>query len=366
MLYNFRPLRGAWSMSTSIGILGLGMSLPRDVRRNTWWPAETIARWTAQPVIDPPDAIVSSDDSVAAALRSQVADPFQGSFERRVLGSDESLLDLELGAARAAIERSGVERDWIDLLLTDSLARPALATNWACNLHHHLGLRSDCFALQTEGTQHAFLLQLSIAEAMITSGRAHYALLIQSSGASRILDYNDPLSVIFGDGATAAIIGPVANGFGILAVSHRTDGAQANTMIASVPGGTWYDAGRAYLHITDRAAMKDILYRTIERAEEVVAAVLSRSGVRAEDVAVFAMYQGVSWLQRMVQERVGLERARTIDVFHETGNLFGASMPSVLTAAEKRNLLRPGDLVVTVSGGSGMTYGAAVMRWGRA
>jgi 3-oxoacyl-[acyl-carrier-protein] synthase-3 len=352
-------------MSSNVGILGIAMHLPPEVRRNDWWPTEVVARWSARPTLEAPDANAPGDDPAIAALRALIPDPFQGSRERHVLASHETLLDLEIAAARAAIERAGIDRGDIDLVLTDSLAQPVLATNTACSLHYHLGLRPDCFTVKTDGAQHAFLLQLSIAEAMITSGRARCGLLVQSTAASHILDYNEPLSVIFGDGATAAIVGPVTDGFGLLASSHRTYGAHANTLIASVPGGAWYDEGRAYLHVTDPAVMRDIQYHAVERSSSVVGAALARAGIRPEDVAVFAMYQGVPWLQRLVQERAGLHTARSTTTFTETGHLFGASAPATLVVAENRDLLHRGDLVVTASGGNGMTYGAAVIRWGR-
>ncbi len=354
------------SKPSNIGILGLALHLPQEVRRNDWWPAEVVARWLEQMAAAAPGADVASNDPDIAALSPPGLDPFGGTRERRVLASDEDLLDLELGAARTAIERAGIDRGEIDLVLTDALGQPFLATNSACSLHHHLGLRADCFTLKTEGAQHAFLLHLSIAEAMIASGRARHALLVQSTAASRLLDYTSPISPIFGDGATAAVVGPVPDGFGLLASTHRTNGAQANTLIASVPGGAWYEEGRACLHVTDFAAMRDIQYRAIERSCEVIAGALACAGVRPENVAVFAMHQGMPWLRPLVQARAGLRAARSADTFLELGNLFNACTPSTLAIATARGLVHDGDLVVIASGGNGMTYGAAVVRWGRA
>jgi 3-oxoacyl-[acyl-carrier-protein] synthase III len=354
------------SKPSNVGILGIALHLPPDVRRNDWWPAEVVARWRAQRAAAGIDAHVASRDPAIAALSPEVPDPFVGTRERRVLANDQSLLDLELGAARAAIEHAGIDRGEIDLVLTDTLGQPFLATNSACSLHYHLGLRGDCFSVKTEGAQHAFLLQLSLAEAMIASGRARYALLVQASAASRLLDHTSPIAPILGDGATAAVVGPVADGFGVLASIHRTNGAQANTLVASVPGRAWYDEGRAYLHVTDFAAMQDIQYRAIERSCEVIAAALARAGVRPEDVAVFAMHQGMPWLRPLVQERAGLRAARTADTLPEIGNLFNACVSSTLAKAAEQGFIHDRDLVVIASGGNGMTYGAAVVRWGRA
>lgn len=59
---------------------------------------------------------------------------------------------------------------------------------------------------------------------MIQAGRAKVALLIQSSGTTRLMSPEDPMSAWFGDGATAVIVGAVEPGFGLLGQSHETHG----------------------------------------------------------------------------------------------------------------------------------------------
>ncbi len=78
------------------------------------------------------------------------------------------------------------------------------------------------------------------------------------------------------------------------------------------------------------------------------------------------MHQGQPWLRHLVQEHTRLAHARVVDTFAATGHLFGAFVPSTLAVAERDGVLRDGDLVVIAGGGNGMTYGAAVVRWGRA
>jgi 3-oxoacyl-[acyl-carrier-protein] synthase-3 len=297
-------------------------------------------------------------------MGAQAADPFQGAVQRHVLADDQRLLDLEHRAALSAIERAGVDPHAIDVLLTCSTPQDYQLTNSACELHERLGLPRACFSLLTEGAQHAFLLQLTIAETMILAGQAKTALLVQSSASSRLLDYADPISPVFGDGATAVVVGPVAGERGILAVTHNTDGRLPNTLIASVPGKRWYDEGLVRLHLADPVGMYDILLRTVDLSRESIEEALRRAGVQARDVDVFAMHQGQPWLRQLVQHHTRLEHARTIETFTATGHLFGAFVPSTLYAGVRDGILRDGDLVVIAGGGNGMTYGAAVVRWG--
>jgi 3-oxoacyl-[acyl-carrier-protein] synthase-3 len=352
-------------MKHNVGILGLGMHLPSEVRENAWWPRAVVDRWLVQ---RPVEAVAADElvDATVQAMRDQAADPFQGARARRILPTGQTALDMEVAAATSAIERAGLDRREIDLVLTEALVPPALATNAACALHHRLGLRTDCFTLQTVGAQHAFLLQLSIAEAMIAAGRARHALLVQSSAASRVLDYDDRMSAVFGDGATAAIVGPVGDGHGMLAAVHETDGALWHALIVGVRGKSWYDDGRAVLHVADPVAMRDVVRSTVTLCTRTIAAALARAGISRDEVRVVAMHQGLSWLRTVVQKEAGLEHALAADTYAETGHLFGCSVPSTLANAEARDLLHAGHVVVLAGGGNGMTYGATVIRWGRA
>lgn len=348
-----------------IGILGLGMHLPPDVRTNDWWPPEVVARWPTARAGGPSPELSPSGVAIVAAMGEQGVDPFQGAVVRHVLADTSSLLELETLAARDALGRADVTADDIDLVLTCSTPTDYQLTNSACALHQALGIPRNAYALQIDGAQHAFLLQLSLARSMIVSGAARCALLVQSSGLSRLIDPANPMSPMFGDGATAVVVGPVGDDRGVLACTHRTDGRLPNTLIASVPGKRWYDDGRSVLHMADPAGMRDILLRTVDVSRESILAALTAAGHHPEDVDVFAMHQGTPWLRRLVQDHTGLGRARAVDTFATTAHLFGASLPATLVAARDRGILGDGDLVVLAGGGNGMSYGAAVMRWGR-
>jgi len=355
-------------MRTTVGILGLGMSLPPTIRGNDWWPAEIVQRWSTMP---PPANVRPVTDptpgmrAILDARSKTKSDVFQGTTLRHVLTESETTLDLEERAAKMAMERAGIGASDIDLVLTCTTPNAYQLTNSACELHERLGIPTECFSLHTDGAQHAFLLQLALAESMIVSGQARTALLVQSSGMSRILDREDPLSLVFGDGATAVVVGKVGPEFGILASTHRTDGRHPNTLIASVRGKHWYDEGRVYLHMNDPVGMGDILLRTVDVTCESIATTLERAQIAPGDVDVFAMHQGMPWLRQLVQDHAGLTRARSISTFGATAHLFGAFVPSTLFAAEREGVLKSGDRVVIAGGGNGMTYGATVMRWGR-
>jgi len=346
------------------GILAIAESLPATIRDNTWWPAEVVATWSG-PRGNPPsvDAFTPSMRAVLAKLREET-DPFGGTKQRHVLGENERLLDHQVLAARQAIAQAGIDPGRIDLVLSSVSPTEYQLTNATCELHEALGLPRASLSLLTEGAQHSFLLQLTLAEAMILAGRATCALLVQASAMSRITDPTDQRSAIFGDGATAVIVGATTGDRGILGQSHFTDGRLPNTLVASVRGKHWYDEGRPVLHIADGPGMLDILLRTVDCSAEGIEAALAQAKLQPDDVDAFVMHQGFPWMRELVQARAGLTRARSVETFTRTGHLFSAFVPSTMVAAQRAGVIADDQIVLAVGGGSGMTYGAAVMRWG--
>src|SRR5262245_38476337 len=137
-------------MAICVGIRSVGLYLPPIVRHNDWWPREIVARWQRAPRAAPPDRPLTAGESrVAAALREQAADPFQGAVARHVMPDGMTVLDMAEQAARLALSRAGVAARDIDVLLTNTVLPDVLLGNPACEIHHRLRLPRPCVALGT-------------------------------------------------------------------------------------------------------------------------------------------------------------------------------------------------------------------------
>jgi 3-oxoacyl-[acyl-carrier-protein] synthase-3 len=348
---------------TRVGILGVGVFLPREVRGNDWWPEDLVARWSAKPRPPLPQIpMTPAMQQVVAAMRAGGADPFRGIRTRHVMDPGMTATEMEALAAEDALQRAKVNREDVDLLLVHTAVPEYLLSNTATALHAKLGLPRACLALEAQASAYSFVAQLAIAEAMILAGRAKCALLVQSSAASRLIDREDPVSVALGDAATAVVVGVAYDG--VLAHVSRTDGRCPNSLVASVRGARWYDAGRNVLHVDDAPGELQLFLETVDRGIEVVEAVLRAADLAPRDVDFFAVHQGTPWLRRLTQEASGLERARTVDLFSETAYIFGCSLPLVLARGQQTGALASGNLVLIFGGGTGITYGATLLRWG--
>jgi 3-oxoacyl-[acyl-carrier-protein] synthase-3 len=355
-------------MGSKVGILGLGVYLPPEIRRNDWWPSEVVERWTeaqrGTPKPSLPSDLSEGTRRVLHALSKQALDPFRSTVQRHVIPDTMTVIDMEERAALAALERARVRRDEIDLLLTYTFAPDHLLANPACLLHHRLALPRACFSMHTDASSFAFMMQLTLAEAMIRVGRARRALLVQSCIPSRLLDMEDAISPSFGDAATAVVVGPVSDARGIEASVSYTDGTHPRSLIASVPGGTWYAAGRAVLHEGDPTQAQQVFLSSADAFKESVDAVLASSSYAHRDVDFFCIHQGAPWLRQVVQEYVGLSTARSVETYAQTGYVFASTLPAALAFAQEQQVLADGDLVVLAAGGPGTTYGATLLRWG--
>ena len=358
-------------MTIPVGIYGIGVYLPPTIRTNDFWPESTSSKWwnTSGGKLDRPDRN-SIDDPAQAIVQEMMLkyrdDPFKGSRQRHIMGENQKTTDMEVAAATDALDAAGLQPGDIDLLLGQTTFADELLAPNVCRLHHALDLPRTCFTMQTEGICAAFVLQLELAFAMIAAGRARRALLIQSSATSRYhQDPNDPMAPWIGDAATAVIVGPVAEGYGIMGNACRTDGSYYGASpTPGDPGIHWSQSKKLQSRIRDSARARTLLLDTVKMSHEVLVEALNNAGLTASDVDFFACHQGFAWLREAVQRFTGMDQARTVDTFQWAGSTLGCNIPLVLHTALKDGFLRDGDHTALFAGASGVIFKGTILRYG--
>jgi 3-oxoacyl-[acyl-carrier-protein] synthase-3 len=353
----------------NVGIHGIGIHLPDAVRTNDWWPEATVAKWEHRAVMSKQRIHEApgrpGEKLVLEAMRRYESDPFRGARERRVMPAEMESSDMELAAAKQAIANAGVDPKDIDFVLSYSFVPDFLLTPNAFALHARLGLSKKCFTTGVEAACNSFLIGLMMAEQMIKGGRAKLGLIVQSSAVSRILPPEEQTSAWFGDGAAAVVVGPVADGRGILGHATRTESSLHCGVVTGIPGKRWYDEGRSLFYANDRAAAFKIMVGVADNGKEIVDEALAEAGLRADQIDFFACHQVGPWMRSLLQDYIGLWNAKSIETFDWVGNLASVNVPLVLSLAEKDKLVKDGDAVVLHGGGAGVTYSGVVLRWGR-
>lgn len=358
-------------MSKSIGILGVGTYLPSEVRTNAWWSEHVTQAWTEKAArrMDKLRAELIKENTEGAkltleALARLADDPFQGARERRVIPDDMTASDMETIAAREAISRAGIPKEEIGLVLSHQICPDFINVPSAAVVHGNLDLSERCTTLAVDAACNSFMMQLSLAQGMIATGRVRYALLTQSSALTRFPASGELIDAWGGDAASAVVVGNVSEGRGILSYSHHTAGKLWGALVCGVPGRRWQD-DRCVVYSVDRLANLDMVVRIADRAKQVVGEAIADAGLTTQDIQFFAGHQGFKWLLPVTQTCTGLSHTQTVDHFHFTGTISSANLPFQMAVGEKEGILKPGDVIACFQGGTGMTWSGMTMRWGK-
>lgn len=359
-------------MKKNLGIYSVGTYLPPVVRKNDWWPQDIVEQWKARQAKSLTRAQQEPEDPPTEGMRITLEamaqfkhDPFEGSVERHVMPEGMRSSDMEVAAARDALQRANVDASEIDLLLVDSVTPNYIHVPNACVVHRDLGLRSGILSMSTEAVCGSFLQQLVMAEGLLAAGRIRHALIVQSCNFTAFMRQEDPWSAWFGDAATAAVLGPVDEGKGVLGHAHTTDGSVYGSIVTGVPGKRWLDEGRVIGYLEDAGKARLQFLKIAEMGVELVESALREAKLTKADLTFWACHQASAWLPRAVQARLGIGHARRVDTFPWAASVSGCNVPLVLATAEREGLLGAGDVVAMYSGAAGMTASSIVARWGR-
>src|SRR6266542_1814242 len=150
-----------------------------------------------------------------------------GIKQRRKAAPGEYTSLFAVRAARQSIERARLDPSDIDLILCATVTPDQILPSTACIIQAELGANKAA-AMDLVAACSGFLYGLTVADSMIRTGQSKYTLVIGAEILTQYVDYTDRQTcVLFGDGAGAAVIGPVDGNRGILAARIKSDGRYA-------------------------------------------------------------------------------------------------------------------------------------------
>ncbi len=313
----------------------------------------------------PPRVVTNRDLEANIDTTDEWIQTRTGIRERRVAADEVATSDLALDAAREALTAAGVRAADLDLIIVGTATPDMLFPATACLVQDRLGAkRAGAFDASAACTSWAYAVALG--HAAIAAGRAERVLVIGAETLSRIIDWTDRATcVLFGDAAAAVVLRPCAPDEGFLAFHLGADGA-GGPLICQPGGGSRRPASvdtvaarEHYIKMNGREVYK-FAVRTIPRAIERVAA---QAGIAVDDVDCFVPHQANLRIIEASAKRLGQPLERFFINVDRYGNTSSASVPVALYEAVQQGRIRPGDLVVFVAFGGGLTWGAAAMRW---
>src|SRR5712692_7196304 len=211
-----------------------------------------------------------------------------------------------------------------------------------------------------------FLYGLSLADAMIRGGQSKYALVIGAEILTRYVDYTDRSTcVLFGDGAGAAVLGPVGANRGILAARIRSDGRYEEQLYA--PGGGTKGGFSAETIARGDHFFKmkgnEVFKVAIRSMTDIASEVLDEAGLKTDDINLFIPHQANQRITDAVASKLKVDSSKVYSNIAMHGNTSSASIPIGLDECVESGRIAAGDVILMASFGGGVTWGGVVMRW---
>jgi 3-oxoacyl-[acyl-carrier-protein] synthase-3 len=323
-----------------------------------------------------PENIVTNDDlSKIIDTNDEWIQERTGIKERRhvVKGSGETTTSMGVKAAQIAIERSGVAKSDIDFIVFATISPDYYFPGPGVTLQQELGLRT-VGALDIRNQCSGFLYALSIADQYIKTGMYRNILIVGSELQSIGLDMTTrgrSVSVIFGDGAGAAVISREEDtSKGVLSTHLHSEGEHAKELSVLAPGmgGRW---------VTDILADNDpndesyfpymngqfVFKNAVVRFSEVIHEGLSANNLQVSDIDMLIPHQANLRISQFIQKKFGLSDDQVFNNIQKYGNTTAASIPIALTEAWELGKIKTGDVVVLAAFGSGFTWASAIIKW---
>ncbi len=290
-----------------------------------------------------------------------------------VKGDGNTTFSMGLKAALNAIKNARIEKESIDFIVFATLSPDYYFPGPGVQIQEALGI-DTVGALDVRNQCSGFIYGLSVADQFIKTGMYKNILVIGSELQSRGIDISTrgrSISVIFGDGAGAAILSRENDTTkGILSSHLHSEGAHALELAAEAPG-----MGKRW--VTDIIAdnnSDDMSYRpymngqfvfknAIRRFCEVINEGLKTNNLEVSDIDILVPHQANLRISQYIQKKFQLSDNQVFNNIEHYGNTTAASIPIALSEACAKGKIKSGDNVVLAAFGSGFTWGSVILKW---
>lgn len=288
-----------------------------------------------------------------------------GIKERHIASENETTSDMGVKAAELAIERSGIQKNDIDMLVCatispDYFCMPSTATVIATKLGLEKVTAFDISAACT-----GFVYALSIAKAFVESGMKKNVLIVGAEKLSAITDYTDRgTCILFGDGAGAALISATENkNEAIIDIHTGSDGSFADLLMTPNGGsGSVHDeldreAAGCFMKMKGNETFK-VAVRTLTSD---VVEILEQNNIDSSSIKHFVPHQANYRIIKAVGDALNLRDEQVVLTVEKYGNTSGASIPMAINDIYESGRLQNGELMLLDAFGGGLTWGSALV-----
>lgn len=322
-----------------------------------------------------PDNIVTNNDlSKIMDTTDEWIQERTGVKERRWIDpkTDDTTSTMAVKASKIAINRSGLKKEDIDFIIFATLSPDMYFPGGGVRVQDMLDMPT-IGALDVRNQCSGFIYAMSVADQFIKTGMYKNILVIGSENHSGGLEKSTRgrgLTVIFGDGAGAAIVSRSEDkGKGILSSHLHSEGKYARELMLDAPStGRWVPEILAENDPEDQSYYpymngQFVFKNAVIRFSEVIIEGLEANNLNKEDIDMLIPHQANLRIAQFIQRKFKLPDDKVYNNIMKYGNTTAASVIIALTEAWEQGKIKDNDLVVLAAFGSGFTWGSVIIRW---
>lgn len=294
-----------------------------------------------------------------------------GINERRWIDpAKDTVAGMAAKATRMALERAKLTEKDIEFIVFATITPDYFFPGSGVLLQRELGLEG-IGALDIRNACSGFIYALSTADQFIKSGMYKTILVIGAEIQSTALDVTTRgrnVSVIFGDGAGAAIV-QASDKPGVLSTHLHADGRFAEELYVKDPGSSRPREQRQPEQILDTTDFKvvmngnQVFKHAVVRFMEVISEALAANNLTKDQISLLVPHQANLRISQFIQQKMVLRDDQVYNNIMRYGNTTAASIPIALSEAWAEGRVKNNDVICLAAFGSGFTWASALIRW---
>ncbi|WP_047396328.1 beta-ketoacyl-ACP synthase III [Cetobacterium sp. ZOR0034] len=324
----------------NVGIIGLGTYVPENVMTN----------FDFEKIIDTTDEWIRTRTGIE---------------ERRFASETQATSDLGAEAAKVALEKAGVPVEDIDMIILATTTPDYPIQSTACVVQELIGA-VNAAAVDINAACSGFVYALTMAKALVVSGMNKKVLVIGAEVLSKCVDMQDRNTcVLFGDGAAAAVVAEVEDGYGMIS---QFLGAEADVKgaLRTPAGGTRKPLSQEVLEERSNFLQmkgQDVFKFAVKALPKATLEALEAAGLTPSDLDMVFPHQANSRIIEAASKRLEIPMEKFYLNLNKYGNTSSASIGLALGEALEKGLVKKGDTIALTGFGAGLTYASMILKW---
>jgi 3-oxoacyl-[acyl-carrier-protein] synthase-3 len=284
---------------------------------------------------------------------------------RHIAADGEATVSMALKASEKALAVAGITAADLDLILFASSTPDYLCPPASSLLQDRLGATKAGAMVLVAGCS-GFVYGLVTASQFIQTGLYRHILVVGTEKLSWAVDWTDRNTcVLFGDGAGAVIVSRSQEPGGLISARLGSEGAEADALIVPAIGAIEpltpdkIARNEHKIRMDGHRVFKFATRVMVDAVVDVVAA----AGLTINDIDLIIPHQANERIIDLAVRRLGVDRSKVVVNIDRYGNTSAASVPLALCEALDQGRIQPGDKIVLVAFGAGLTYAACLWEW---